>query len=533
MSSHTVSAEKLIDSSFRPSFKNFSITKKAWIFLALPVIFTFLFYNQSIGLNLFIFETLVLSALLIRKDVWLNNKNSIAVFAGTFLSAAFVVINYSWTAILANFLSFYILIGLLIYPETRSLINSLRLSNFNFFRSQIHFLKRVGQVKISRFSTKSLLRKIQLVFIPLVVIVFFVFLYKTSNSAFENYLGVVGDAISNAFSRFFEMLDFQLVVLYLLGLGICAFTFIKVRSQNIIDFDANTDENLRRMKKLRKANPFFGTPTTTFNPNALKNELTSAIFLLAVLNVLIFLVNALDIYHVWFNFEFNQQDLKRFVHEGTYLLILSIMISIGITLFYFRGNLNFFKNNRLLLMLSYAWLFQNVILTFSVAVRNFWYIEYYALAYKRIGVLVFLALTLYGIFTVIQKIRQKKNTAYLLRANSFALYIALVSVSAFDWDTIIAKYNFNNFKNSYVDLLFLSDFADKALPYLDKSDGKLAEIEKVQTEKFHFVHRYMQYDDYQNIIQHRKKIFKKEWEAKGILSWNLPESVAYEKLKNK
>ncbi|HYF01750.1 MAG TPA: DUF4173 domain-containing protein [Patescibacteria group bacterium] len=387
-------------------------------------------------------------------------------------------------------------------------------------------------MKISRFSTHSLARKIQLVLIPLLIIGAFIAIYKASNSAFEYYLDMTGTLISEAFSTFSSALDFQLVALYILGLAICAFVFMKVRNQKVVNVDANTDENLRR-RKSDNAPTFFTVTTKHFKTTALKNELTSAIFLLTVLNVLIFFVNALDIYHVWFNFEFNQQDLKRFVHEGTYLLILSIMISIGITLFYFRGNLNFFKNNRLLLLLSYAWLFQNVVLTFSVAVRNFWYINYYALAYKRIGVLFFLVLTLYGIFTVIQKIRQRKNTAYLLRANSFALYITLVSVTAFDWDTIIAKFNFNNFTKSYVDLLFMAEFADKALPYLDKSDADLAAIEKVQTEKFAFVPRFMEYDEYQKIIQSRKKSFKGKWETKGILSWNLPESRAYEMLKTK
>jgi len=134
---------KLPRSQFPPVFKNFSLTKKSTLFVALPLIFTALFYNQSLGLNLFIFETLILTALLVRNDICLKSKNTVTVFLGTFLTAAFVVLNYSWPAILVNFLSFYMLIGILIYPETRSLINAFRLSNFNIFRSQIRFLKEL------------------------------------------------------------------------------------------------------------------------------------------------------------------------------------------------------------------------------------------------------------------------------------------------------------------------------------------------------------------------------------------------------
>jgi hypothetical protein len=80
-----------------------------------------------------------------------------------------------------------------------------------------------------------------------------------------------------------------------------------------------------------------------FKFNSLKKEFIAGIFLLLILKSLILVVSSIDIYWVWFNFKWEGQYLKQFVHEGTYLLILSILISIALILFLFRGNHNFYK----------------------------------------------------------------------------------------------------------------------------------------------------------------------------------------------
>ena len=213
-----------------------------------------------------------------------------------------------------------------------------------------------------------------------------------------------------------------------------------------------------------------------FKFNDLKNEYKAGIFLLIVLNILILILNLIDINWVWFNFKWEGQFLKQFVHEGTYLLILSILISIGLVLFFFRENLNFYSKNRTLKYLSYVWIIQNGILTISVAIRNFYYINYFSLAYKRIGVLLFLILTLYGLYTVFNKVKNKKSNFYLFQYNFSALFILLIVSSIVNWDKVIANYNFKHANKSFLELNYLADFSDKTLPYLDKPLHELEEI---------------------------------------------------------
>jgi len=331
-------------------------------------------------------------------------------------------------------------------------------------------------------------------------------------------VGDVGLFIQNGFIFIFERLNFSLIFTFIF----CSFSsvFLIIRSKNttLAQQDAGANEQFMRHAKKNKR---------YFRLTALKSEYKAGAFLLLVLNALILIANTLDIYWVWFNFEWVGQTLKQFVHEGTYLLILSILISIALVLYFFRGNLNFYKRNKFLKLLSYIWLGQNAVLAISVMIRNYWYIEYFALAYKRIGVLIFLALTVYGLYTVLIKIRDKKSAFYLFRTNAIAVFVALVLTSAVPWDSLIAQFNFAHANQSYLHLEYLSKFSDKTLPALDRSAFEMTPIETFQKETFDIDHEDMTYGAYRIKINTRTASFKEKWEAKNILSWNLPEYLAY------
>ena len=168
-----------------------------------------------------------------------------------------------------------------------------------------------------------------------------------------------------------------------------------------------------RMLKWAKAKMDALLPSSRSGDNehqrAIHSEAAIGILLLGSLNALLLLLNALDIHHVWFNFHFEGQYLKSFVHQGTWLLIVSIVLGALIVLYYFRGDLNFHTGNRTIKVLSYLWLTQNAVLVVSVAIRNYWYIHHYALAYKRIGVAFFLLATLVGLLLIMVKVRNQRS----------------------------------------------------------------------------------------------------------------------------
>ena len=113
------------------------------------------------------------------------------------------------------------------------------------------------------------------------------------------------------------------------------------------------------------------------------------------------------------------------------------------------------------------------------------------------------------------------------------VYLILVTMTLFNWDVIIAKYNFSHYETSFVHLNFLYSLSDKALPYLSIPEEKLREISIEQEEQFSSSRKYyMKPENYFEFIQKRKKDFVGEWPERGFLSWNLADELAYRQLIN-
>ncbi len=490
------------------------------------ILFTFLFYKQSIGLNLAIFESALLLQLVIITKLNLAKLNSFIAFGGVAVSLITVLIYASTFSIWVNLLSLSIFVGITVFPETKSLAHSLATFIINFLTFQP--IRQLFVVFASVFTKipkiNYALRYIKIIVIPVFIVFVFVMIYKTSNPIFEKYMIQVGDYLNDTIFSFITQIDGILILVFILGLILCTFIFLQKAVPSVIEYDGKQTVKLQRIKI---------KPNTKFSILGLKNEYKSAIFLLTTLNLLILIINAIDINWVWFGFTWNGEYLKQFVHEGTYLLILSILISIAITLYFFRKNLNFYSKNNVLKILSYIWLFQNGILVISVAIRNYWYIHHFALAYLRIGVIFFLIITLFGIITVFIKILRCQSSFYLFKWNSLAIYAILIIMSVFDWDSIIAKYNMEHYRQSFVHYEFLSKLDEKTLPYLDKTPEELTQIAETQKQLFPFTDKYMQPDEFYRIVQTRKKIFIEEWAKQSVFSWNYYDYATYLKLKDK
>jgi len=483
---------------------------------------TFLFHKKALGINLFIAELFLLSYLINSKQFRFQSFNTTIAFLGVLITSIATIVTHSILSYFINFLSLFIMIGVILYPEVKSLLNSIQLSFFNVFNSQIHFFNTLFNSNTNGIKLKKLVKKTSIFIIPIGIILIFILIYRNSNPVFDELVSDIVNSINNFLLLIFENIDLALFLTILICLFISNLIIFKTINKNVINRDINASFLLNRTKI--KKNSYFKF-------NDLKNEFKAGVFLLIVLNLLLVIVNLIDINFVWFNFKWEGQFLKQFVHEGTYLLILSILISIALVLFFFRKNLNFYSKNKTLKYLSYVWLIQNAVLTISVTIRNFYYINYFSLAYKRIAVLLFLILTLYGLYTVFNKVKNKKTSFYLFQTNFSALFILLITSSIINWDKVIVNYNFKHANHSFLELNYIVDFSDKTLPYLDKSLPEIQKIHKIQTEKFPYVKNYMTPEEYHSIIQNRKENFIKAWEEKGFLSWNLAEYLAYEKIK--
>lgn len=482
------------------------------------IIFVFLFYQSYPGINVLLFE---IALVVLTLFIFPKHRFSLSRVIGTsalIITAVAFLWNGSGWSLFVNILCYFLFIGTVIAPITRSLFTNAQLGLYNLLGSPFQLLIDLSRLKISNAPRLNRIIRYYYLVVPALIIGFFILIYSASNPIFNKLLNDVFGGLFNWFWEFADTLNAQLIATWLFGLVISIYSFIHYSNFDLIHIDANSSDHLARVR-LRI--------NRSYKRTGLKSEWYAALFLLTALNLLILVINLIDIYWVWFNFEWEGEYLKQFVHSGTYLLILSILLSMAIVLYFFRGNLNFLSRNHRLKLLCYIWLGQNAILAISVAIRNLHYIHYFALASKRIGVMFFIALVLVGIFTVFLKVQKKKSVFYLLRMNMLAVIVAFVISSLPNWDRIIIEYNFNHYNESFVHFDYLATFDANNLSYLDRSMEELNAIESVQTELFPFEETYMTAEEYAYRIQEKKTELEVLYEQRTWQEWTMARQRAF------
>jgi hypothetical protein len=146
-------------------------------------------------------------------------------------------------------------------------------------------------------------------------------------------------------------------------------------------------------------------------------------------------------------------------------------------------------------------------------------------------VLFFLVACLVDLGTLLYKVAKTKSIYYVVRVNALAVYFILLAICMVNWDGIIARYNFRNYKSSFIHLPFMSNLSDKTLPYLRLTEEQMLTIEGKQVEEIPFAKRgYFKDIDYQNKIAVRIRKFKKKQKERHWLESVWAEDKAYQSL---
>lgn len=267
--------------------------------------------------------------------------------------------------------------------------------------------------------------------IPLIITIIFFAIYLVASPAFsEKWQGVL-----ETIGLFFQ--EFRFAGFFSIILGAFLGVWILLRTDTWPaqwTFPGASNDVIRK-----KNSSEINTLST-----GLRTEYRTGYMVLLSVNALLAFYHFIDIPWMWFEFGESLDSAvsySQLVHEGTYLLIASILLSMGIMLYFFRGNLNFFTKSASLRNLSYLWIAQNALLIVSVAIRNYRYIDFDGLTYKRIGVIIFLGMCLFGLASLVYKIAKKKSFNFLLGKNmGFALVLGIMLAAA-PWARWITSYN--------------------------------------------------------------------------------------------
>jgi Domain of unknown function (DUF4173) len=380
-------------------------------------------------------------------------------------------------------------------------------------------------------------RFIRFAIFPLLLLAVFFLIYNLANGVLAKWTAQLGTQIDKLFFKFFDLFAIERILFLILGFYITGSILLRTKLKILEQKEAGLSDGLKRIRMYRgkKEESWWYNVMVGIMGKlgkgimALKNENIVGIISLVLLNILLLFVNSIDISHLWINFKYTHDvNLFAMIHEGTELLILSIVLAMMVLLFFFRGNLNFYTKNKWLKMGAYAWIIQNIILVISVFIRDYHYIVQFGLAYKRIGVLFFLSMVLVGLVTIFIKIQYKKTGYYLLRVNAWAALVLLVFGSMINWDAYITTYNIAHRSTAPLNLPYLLTFSGKNLPALEENRQLLRQREKELNSANIKLERCT--DCIDAILDARKNNYLKEQNTYTWLSWNLADAAIKKQL---
>lgn len=520
------------------------------------ILFNFLFWMEKQALNLLIYSLFVFIIILF--DPEKNKSKKLYLIGATQLIAAIlVVINQSDLTVITWYISLAVTVGFIHFQALRSIFTSLLAAFLQIVTAPINLVKKILSTHFSNISFKPLLKIFKFIIIPSIAIVIFSGLYSMANPVFNNYLIQFNTALSqfinNVFRFFFADLSLLRFLHLVLGTLITAGVFISLKNSTLEKAEAGCSEQLARKRRNKNTNTFLYELAEVFTgsllkrPMALKTENIIGIISFLALNLLLLSLNAIDISTLWQGKStgLNSSNYSADLHDGTNALILSIVMAMLVILYFFSGNLNFYRKNKTIRVLAYIWIIQNAFLVSSVLLRDFNYINAHGLTYKRIGVLVFLLLCTIGLITVYVKVAKQKTFFYLCKINGFVWYVLLLISGLVNWDVFIVSYNINNRNTSALDFDHLTSLSDKTLPLLIENKQLL--ITYLHTSSYAYKTEYHnatgrnhqvattdkdQLTLFQSDLKNRINKFKETYSKTSWLSWNYRDWQTHQYLVN-
>ncbi|UTW62321.1 DUF4173 domain-containing protein [bacterium SCSIO 12741] len=487
------------------------------------LLFNYVFWGESLGINLFLFS-LFLTLFAVPFRLVKTDRHVQVLALGALLTGFSVLFIHSTMSVVIHILSMVLLITFAnqagreilksIWYAIPTLVHNLLLIPKNM-RDGINHSQPEG------IPAKGLLRFLKLSVFPLIVVAVFFILFRVANPIFYDFSTDFLDYVGAYLEHLYEVLSFPRIFFFLSGFTLVFWALYSQHSEKFAELESRMKNIIERIRPNRPKPVSTSQATTSSHPKhsfiALKNENRTARIMMVLVNLLLVAVNLIDIIWGWFGLEYKGDfDLTAYVHEGTYILIFSILLSMSLILYFYRRNQNFYPFQNQLKPLTYLWILQNAVLVISVAIRNLQYIHYYGLAYKRIGVFVFLTLVLFGLYTLVLKVKDRKSAYYLIRWNSWSIYAAFIAISLFNWDGIILRHNLKLAYPQNLDIEFLVSLSDKTLPLLDQN-RQILDIENWQQPNNNFHYQ----------LESRIQDFKERYESESWLSWNYQDMRAY------
>lgn len=455
------------------------------------LLFQYLFWEEFLGLNLLIYTLFIFIITLTDKGIPFH-KNKVYTALPHLSIAIYISYNNSNLATITWFITLFIYLGTLHFPLLKSAVTAMLLGILQAVSGPYGIFSKLQATKLGTINFKPVIKPIKYIVLPLLMVIIFCTLYSTANPIFAKYTQLIADSIAQFLTQIFNFLFIDISIpkclFILLGIFITAGLIVGIKSKLLAEIELEENDQLTRKRSDKKTSWFLQdfrillAGNQTQKSLALKTENTVGIICFMMLNLLLMLLNGIDIYTLWLNNVVTTKNFSAALHDGTTTLIFSIVFAMLIIVYFFSGNLNFYKQNKWIKLLAYIWIAQNAFLVASVFHRDYDYIFYHGLTYKRICVAVFATLSLVGLVTVYLKVAQQKTVFYLYRLNAKVWYLLIIVLSFINWDVFIVRYNLAKADKIGIDVDHLMTLSDKTLPILNENRDFLLSHVGIETE---------------------------------------------------
>ena len=439
----------------------FLTMKKLHFILGSSLVFTLLFYNEDLGLNWAIFGMLQTALICYFFHEKFTRRLHLILVVTSVLSC----FAFAWYG---DFPSFFAMALSVIFLQFKTqepklkLLQALPLVLINGIASLgriLMFSQYLPKRKVNNGFAKKL---IAYFVIPVLFLGLFLIVYSFGS-----------DHFSSLFTGYYLDIDaWQAFVLTALGFFI-SFTFWNYWIPEVC-YEKNDllDSDFKEEAKTQNQNSFSFLD--------IDFERRSGEITLFLLNILLLVFITTYNYEQFFEVV-KKSNLSSDTHERVTAVIFSIVMAVGVILFYFKGGFNFDKKATNLKRLAKIWILLNGVLILSTIIKNSEYVSFFGLTYKRLGVYAFLILAIVGLVFAFLKIINQKTNAYLFNQMIWYFYGTILLCSFVNWGNIITHYNIS--VNKGVESTFLSglNFNDEVRrDYFlqNKLDGQYIEISR-------------------------------------------------------
>ncbi|WP_264531261.1 DUF4173 domain-containing protein [Flavobacterium sp. N502540] len=395
--------------------------KKHQVIPACSLIFILLFYHESMGVNLAIFGLLLIGLICyFFQDKFTDRSHLILVVTSVLSCLAF-----AWYGDFASFLALSMSVLFLHFriqdPELKILqiFPLVFLNAFATLGRVFMFSQWLPERQIHNNFAKKL---VAYVIIPLIFLVVFFTAYSFGSEHFSSLL-----------TDYTLDLDiFEVLLIGVLGFYI-SFSFwnywvpeLCYEKNKLLDNEFDNVIDIKNQK--------------TFSFLDLDFERKSGEITLVLLNFMLL------VFIITYNYEqffeaVETSKLSSATHERVNAVIFSIIMAVGVILFYFKGGFNFDKKAASLKKLAKVWIVLNGVLIVSTIIKNSEYVAFFGLTYKRLGVYAFLILAVIGLIFTFLKITRQKTNAYLFNEMIWCFYGTILLCSFVNWGDFITQYN--------------------------------------------------------------------------------------------